>query len=170
MQQKSPEQMNMVAVTDRPVLRPMFSLEGIRTRRLFAFAVDFTMILGLFFCAFIVAFIFAIPTLGFSFLALIYSLPWLMPCIALLYNGYTVSGPYHATYGMRMFDIKITKTDGSSPHFFEAAAHAALFYLPGIAILFPVGFLTLIIYLPTFIEPQKRMLHDLVLGLIVSRK
>ncbi len=160
----------MVEINDRPILRPMFSLEGVRTRRLFAFAVDFTMILGLFFGAFVVAFIFAIPTFGLSFLALLYSLPWLMPCIALLYNGFTVSSPYNATYGMRMFDIKVTKLDGSAPGFFEAAAHAALFYLPGIAILFPVGFLTLVIYLPTFIEPQKRMLHDLVLGLIVSRK
>ena len=156
----------MINTEETPTLRPMFSLEGIRTRRLFAFAVDFTAILGMFFIAFIVILIFAIPTFGFTFTAI----PWLMPCIALLYNGLTVSGPYNATYGMRMFDIKITKLDCSAPDFFEAAAHAALFYLPGLAILFPVGFLTLIIYLPTFIEPQKRMLHDLVLGLIVSRK
>ncbi len=160
----------MITIEGTPVLRPLFSLEGIRTRRLFAFAVDFTAILGLFFGAFAIAFLFAIPTLGFSFVALIYSLPWLMPCIALFYNGYTISGSYHATYGMRMFDIKITRLDGSAPSFFEAAAHAALFYLPGLAILFPVGFLSLVIYLPTFIEPQKRMLHDLMLGLIVSRK
>lgn len=153
-----------------PKLSMLLPINGVRTRRLFAFAVDFMMIMGLFFCLFILSLIFAIPTFGFSFWALFASLPWLMPCIALLYNGITVSGPYRATLGMRMFDLQITKLDGSTPDFFEAGAHAVLFYLPGIGIFFPAGFLTLIIYLPTFIEPQKRMLHDLVLGLIVSRK
>jgi uncharacterized RDD family membrane protein YckC len=163
-----PQNTNIIDV--KPTPRVFLSTDGVRTRRLFAFAVDFMMIIALFFCLFILSLIFAIPTFGFSFWALFSSLPWLMPCIALLYNGITVSGPYHATLGMRMFDIQITKLDGSTPDFFEAAAHAVLFYLPGIGIFFPVGFLTLIIYLPTFIEPQKRMLHDLVLGLIVSRK
>jgi uncharacterized RDD family membrane protein YckC len=160
----------MTDVQNLPVARVLLSTDGVRTRRLFAFAVDFMMIMGLFICLFILSLVFAIPTFGFSFWALFSSLPWLMPCIALLYNGLTVSGPYQATLGMRMFDIKITKLDGSTPDFIEAAAHAVLFYLPGIGILFPVGYLTLVIYLPTFIEPQKRMLHDLVLGLIVSRR
>ncbi len=167
MEQQSSNAMTSVA---KPAARMLFPTNGIRTRRLFAFAVDFMMIIGIIFLLFVLALIFAIPTFGFSFLALGLSLPWLMPVIALIYNGLTVSSPRRATFGMRMFDIEVSRLDGSQADFFEAAAHAVLFYLPGIALLFPTGFLTLIIYLPTFIEPQKRMLHDLILGLIVYRR
>ncbi len=166
----TPQDGEIILPNGKPVPRVLQPVDGVRTRRIFAFAVDFMMIIGLIIATFFVAFILAIPTFGFSFLALFWSLPWLMPCIALIYNGVTISGPNRATLGMRMFDLQVTRMDGSTPSFFEAAAHAVLFYLPGAGILFPAGFLSLVLFLPTFIEPQKRMLHDLVLGLIVSRK
>ncbi len=153
-----------------PVLRPRFNVDSVRTRRIFAFAIDFFMIFGLVAGLFLVSLLLALPTFGFSFIALIVSLPWLMPCIALIYNGVTISGPNRATIGMRMFDLQVTRLDGSTPDFLEAALHAVLFYLPGVVILFPQTFLMLMLLIPTFFEAEKRMLHDIVLGLIVSRR
>ncbi|MBY0612619.1 MAG: RDD family protein [Beijerinckiaceae bacterium] len=149
---------------------PAFNVDGVRTRRIFAFCVDFLMILSLIMALFVVAFIFAIPTFGFSFIALFLALPALMPALALLYNGVTVSGPNRATIGMRMFDLKVTRRDGGTPGFLQAAAHAVLFYVPGLVILQPHLFLLLLLLLPTFFEADKRMLHDILLGLVVSRR
>ena len=147
-----------------------FKVDGVRTRRIFAFFVDLLMIFTLITALFFVAVIFAIPTFGFSFLALFLALPALMPALALLYNGVTVSGPYRATIGMRLFDLQVTCRDGATPGFLQAAAHAVLFYVPGLVVLQPHLFLLLLLLLPTFFEADKRMLHDILLGLVVSRR
>lgn len=149
--------------------QPVFNVDGVRSRRIFAFFIDLVMIFSLISAVFVMAVVFAIPTFGFSFFALFLALPALMPVIALLYNGVTVSGPKRATLGMRLLDIQITKRDGRTADFLQAAAHAALFYLPGIVFFAPHAFLVLLLLLPTFFEADKRMLHDLLLGLVVSR-
>ena len=147
-----------------------YSLSGVRTRRIFAFFVDlliiFTLISGLFF----LSFLFAIPTFGLSFIALFVALPILMPAIALLYNGVSVSGPHRATLGMRLFEIEVTRRDGSTAGFLQAAAHAVIFYIPGIVVIQPHFFFLLLLFLPTFFEADKRMLHDIITALIVTRR
>jgi len=158
-----------VSSSSLAVERWHFNVSGIRTRRVFAFFIDFMMILSILSMFFMLALVLAIPTFGFSFLALFASLPWLMPCIALLYNGTSISGPYCGTIGMRMMEIKVTRVDGSPASFLQAAAHAVLFYLPGMVFLFPNLYVLLILLLPTFFEPRKRMLHDILVGLMVSR-
>ena len=151
-------------------LEPAFSVTGVRTRRVFAFFVDSLIIFSFICMLFVLAVIFAIPTFGFSFLALFISLPVLMPAIALLYNGVTVSGQSRGTIGMRLFEIEVSARDGGTPSFIQAAAHAVLFYLPAIVFVDPHAVFLLLLFLPTFIDGQKRMLHDILLGLVVARR
>lgn len=147
-----------------------YSLEGVRTRRVFAFFVDLVMIFSLIAGVFLLAFLFAIPTFGLSFIALFAALPLLMPTIALLYNGISISGPGRGTIGMRMFDIQVTQRDGRTAGFFQAAIHAVLFYIPGIAFVQPHLVFLLVLLLPTFFEADKRMLHDILAGVLVTRR
>ena len=149
---------------------PLYSVAGVRTRRIFAFFVDLLIIFTLISGLFLVSFLFAIPTFGLSFIALFLALPLLMPVIALLYNGVSVSGPHRATLGMRLFEIQVTRRDGTTASFFQAAAHALIFYIPGIILLQPHLFFLLLLFLPTFFEADKRMLHDIITGLIVTRR
>ncbi|MGH6811731.1 MAG: RDD family protein [Methylocella sp.] len=148
---------------DRPAFQdPLFfepnlpagALAGVRTRRIVALVCDliFVSILS---CALWLAL--AVLTFGISF----FFLPPLFPLVAFFYNGLTVSGYRMATPGMRVLDLEMRLTDGTRVPFLNAAVQGVLFY---VSTMFPP------IFLVSLVSANKRCLHDMLAGVIVTRR
>ena len=133
---------------------PQAALAGVRTRR--SVAILFDLIFVSFLC-------FAIwLCLGLlSFGLLWFVLPPLFPIIGFFYNGLTVSGWRMGTPGMRLMGLEVRMIDGSRVPFINAAAHAVMYY---VSWMFPLVFLV------SLLEDNKRCLHDILAGVIVTRR
>jgi len=133
---------------------PPAALWGVRSRRILAVCLDFILV------SMLVAalwFVLIFLTLGLA----LFVLPPLFPFIAFFYNGFTVSGWRMATPGMRALDLEMRMTDGSRVPFLYAAVHAVLFY---VSWMFPPVFLI------SLFTTDKRCLHDIFSGIIVTRR
>lgn len=133
---------------------PAAALAGVRTRRMAAIVIDL----------FIVGLLSLGLWLGLGFLSLgllWFVLPPLFPIVAFFYNGLTISGRGRGTPGMRAMDLEVRMTSGAPVPFLNAAAHAVLFY---ISWMFPP------ILLISLFSPEKRCLHDMLAGLVITRR
>ena len=133
---------------------PASALVFVRTRRVVALVFDFIFVAILSISVWVAL---AVLTFGISVLIL----PPLFPAVAFFYNGLTVSGYRMATPGMRAMDLEIRMTDGTRVPFLNAAVHGVLFY---VSTMFPP------IFLVSFMNPNKRCLHDMLAGVIVVRR
>lgn len=133
---------------------PPAALEGVRSRRIFAVCLDLVLVSLL---VGVISFVLFFLTLGLS----LFILPPLFPFVAFFYNGFSISGWRMATPGMRFMDLEMRLTDGSPVPFLYAAVHAVLFY---VSWMFPPVFLISLITL------DKRCLHDIFSGVIVTRR
>lgn len=151
-----------------PATRPdpapvaQFNLDNVRTLRVMAFLIDAAVVVGLWwlFGAFMVAL--AFPTYGASF-----AFAPLMSLVGVFYNGFTVSGRRMSTWGMRAVGLKLTDTAGNRVGFIVAAGHALIFWL---ATTMSWGMVTVAILFVSFLNGEKRAAHDLVTGVIVTRR
>mgnify|MGYP006267878079 FL=1 len=144
-----------------PTRLPYEALAGVRTRRTVALLFDLLLISMIFWGFFVVFAILGIVTFGLSWLLI----PALYPAIAILYNGFSISGPRLATPGMGLMDLEMRSQDGRPATFLQAAAHVILFYLSwGITLLAPINLLT------SILNNDKRCLHDIVSGVVVTRR
>ncbi|PZR92105.1 MAG: transporter [Hyphomicrobiales bacterium] len=137
-----------------PAQLPAGALAGVRTRRSVALGFDliFVSILS---CALWLAL--TVLTFGLS----LFILPPLFPMVAFFYNGLTVSGYRMATPGMRAMDLEMRLTGGARVPFLNAAVHAVLFY---------VSTMFLPVFLVSLVSANKRCLHDMLAGVIVTRR
>lgn len=134
---------------------PARILDSVRTRRIFAVTVDFLIVCVLVAMVSIVLFF---VTFGLSLVLL----PPLFPIVAFFYNGVTVSGAGMGTPGMRAFDLAVRMNDtGGRVPFLNAAAQGVMFY---VSWLFPP------ILLYSLLSSDKRCLHDIFAGVIVTRR
>lgn len=138
---------------------PARALEGVRTRRMLAILFDLIFITIIVAAAFVILLVLGVLTFGLTWLAI----PFLYPAVALFYNGVTISGPNMATPGMRMMDLEMRQTDGRPAPFIYAAVHAVLFYLSW-------TILTPLILLVALVARNKRCLHDMLAGVVVTRR
>ena len=136
-----------------PMLPPA-ALAGVRTRRIVAVCLDLIVVSVLCFVIWLVLGVLSLGLLWFV-------LPSLWPIVAFFYNGLSISGPRLATPGMRMADLEVRLTDGSRTPFINAALHAVMFYLSWF---FPPVFLL------SLFTSDKRCLHDILSGLIFTRR
>lgn len=132
--------------------------DGVRTRRVMAFLIDY-LVVGL------LAIPFAILVLLLGLLT--FGLGWslfaiLIPAVAILYVWNTLGGPNQATVGMRMMDIRIDRLDGRPIDGMTAVVHSVLFWAANVV-------LTPLILLATLFTDRKRAVHDLLLGTVVTR-
>ncbi|WP_273725350.1 RDD family protein [Brucella gallinifaecis] len=132
--------------------------EGVRTRRIMAFLIDYVIVFLLCIPAAIVIFILGILTLslGWALYAIMF------PVVALFYVSRTLGGPQQATKGMQMMNIKMVRLEGGTIDPMLAVAHTVLFW--GLNVV-----LTPLILLATLVIDRKRTLHDLLLGTAVIR-
>ena len=128
--------------------------EGVRTRRLTALAFDFVVVSTLATLLFLVLFV---MTFGLS----AFFLPHLWPLVAFFYSGLSLSGAAHATPGMRLAGLEMRMANGGPVPFLNAAAHGVLFYL---------SWLMPLVFLVTLVDPAKRFLHDILAGVVVTRR
>jgi uncharacterized RDD family membrane protein YckC len=133
-------------------------LDGVLTRRMFAFLIDFLIVALLSIPVSIVIFFLGIFTLGLGWL--LYAI--MFPALAILYVAFTMGREAQATVGMRANDIRIARLDGGRIDPLTALVHSVLFWAGNV-------FLTPLVLLVTLFADQKRTLHDLLLGTIVVR-
>lgn len=131
------------------------AVSGIRTRRVIAFLIDVVIIALLTLLASVVVFVLGIFTLGLGWLLF----PILWPGVALVYSAFSLGGPSSATVGMRTQGIEGRFMDGSRLNPGIAAIHAVLFYVS-------VSILTPLVLLVSLFTDHKRLLHDIVLGIV----
>ena len=132
--------------------------DGVRTRRILAFLLDY-LIVGLLLIPFaILVFFLGLLTLGlgWSLFAV------LGPAVALIYVWNTLGGPNQATVGMRMMNIRLDRLDGRRVDGLFAVVHSVLFWAGNVV-------LTPLILLVSLFADRKRTLHDLLLGTVVTR-
>lgn len=142
-------------------LRPLDdwrSFEGVRTRRILAFCIDYAIVLLLCVPVAVVIFFIGLLTLGLGFA--LYGI--LFALVALPYIGFTMGGPNQATPGMRIMGIMVARTDGQPVDSVLAALHAVVFWALNV-------FLTPLILLASLFLDRKRLVHDMLLGTVVLR-
>lgn len=131
---------------------------GVRTRRVLAFCIDYLIIGLLLIPVGIAVFLLGLVTLGlgWSLFAVI------APLVALVYIWVTLGGSTQSTIGMRMMGIRLDRLDGRPVDGLFAVVHSVLFWA-GNALLTPL------ILLATLFLDRKRTVHDLLLGTVVTR-
>lgn len=132
--------------------------EGVRTRRIFAFIIDYCIIALLLIPFAILIAILGVLTLGLGWM--LFSI--LGPAVALLYVWNTLGGANQATVGMKMMGIRLDRLDGRPVDGLIAVVHTVLFWAGNVI-------LTPLILLATLFLDRKRTVHDLLLGTVVTR-
>ncbi len=132
--------------------------DGVRTRRIFAFLIDYLIVLLLLIPFGILVFFLGLITLG---------LGWglfgaLFPLVAIVYVWNTLGGPKQATVGMRAMGIRLDRLDGRPIDGLFAVVHSVLFWAGNVI-------LTPLVLLVSLFADRKRTLHDLLLGTVVTR-
>lgn len=131
---------------------------GVLSRRVFAFIIDYMLVLLLCIPAAIVVFFLGIITLGLGFALY----PALFVLTALVYFGLTLGGRSQASPGIWPSGHCHGALDGRRIDFMTAVVHMVLFWILN-SILTP-----LILLADSFIE-RSRLVHDLLLGTVVVR-
>ena len=133
-------------------------LEGVRTRRVLAFIVDYLIIAVLTMIAMVAVFFIGILTFGLGWL--LYFV--LAPLVAMAYVGSTMGGPAQATPGMQFFSIRMERDDGAPVDFFLAVLHGVIFWVAHIT-------LTPFLLVVALFSDRKRLVQDILLGTSVMR-
>ncbi len=141
-----------------PAVNPEL-FEGVLSRRVIAFLIDFVVIAVPVVLAAMFIFVFGIVTLGLGF-----ALYWLLPAgsviWAIVYFGATLGGPSSATIGMRVMDLEMRTWYGAPAYFVLGAVHAIVFWVS-------ISALTPFVLLVAFFNERRRLLHDIVLGTVI---
>ncbi len=133
--------------------------DNVATLRVVAYLIDAFIVSLLLACAFAVGLVLTVLTFGL--LAPI--LAFLSFAVVLVgYSAVLVGGRTSATVGMRVMGIEVRRVDGGRPDFILAGVHALLFYVLHV----PFFFLLLLVGL---FNPQRRLVHDYLTGLLVVR-
>ncbi|MCG8270701.1 RDD family protein [Aquamicrobium sp. NLF2-7] len=132
--------------------------DGVRTRRIFAFLIDY-LIVGLISIPFaIVVLLLGLITFGLGWALF----GFLVPVVALTYVWFTLGSADQATTGMKMMNIRLERLDGRPVDGMFAIVHSIMFWAGNVI-------LTPLVLLITLFSDRKRTLHDLLLGTAVVR-
>lgn len=151
----------VVASTAHFALNDPRALDGVLTRRMLAFVIDYLIVGALTIALAIAFFLLGVITLGAGWLLFFVFGPATV-LIVLTYIWRTMGGPDQATVGMKMMGLKIHRMDGSPIDGMTAVVHSVLFWAGNVV-------LTPLILLATLFTDYKRTVHDLLLGTVVLR-
>ena len=132
--------------------------DGVRTRRVLAFVIDYCIVALLTIPFAILVFFLGILTLGLGWM--LFSV--LVPAVAILYIWNTLGSADQATTGMKMMGIRLDRLDGTRIDGLTAVVHSVLFWAGNVI-------LTPLVLLVSLFADRKRTLHDLLLGTVVTR-
>ncbi len=131
---------------------------GVLSRRVFAFLIDYAIVLLLCIPAAVIVFFLGVITLGLGF----FLYPALFVIVAVLYFGMTLGGPSLATPGMRAMGIAMARMDGRRIDFLLSTVHIVLFWIIN-------SVLTPLILLAGLFTERSRLVHDFLLGTVIVR-
>ncbi|UXT21954.1 RDD family protein [Agrobacterium tumefaciens] len=131
---------------------------GVLSRRIFAFLIDYAIVLLLCIPAAVIVFFLGVITLGLGF----FLYPALFVIVAVLYFGMTLGGPSQATPGMRAMGIAMARMDGRRIDFLLSTVHIVLFWVIN-------SVLTPLILLAGLFTERSRLVHDFLLGTAIVR-
>ncbi|MBM7323779.1 RDD family protein [Agrobacterium pusense] len=131
---------------------------GVLSRRVFAFLIDYAIVLLLCIPAAVIVFFLGVITLGLGF----FLYPALFVIVAVLYFGMTLGGPSQATPGMRAMGIAMARIDGRRIDFLLSTVHIVLFWIIN-------SVLTPLILLAGLFTERSRLVHDFLLGTVIVR-
>jgi uncharacterized RDD family membrane protein YckC len=141
-----------------PIANPEL-FEGVLARRVMAFVIDVIIIVVPVVFAAICIFIFGLITLGLG-----WTLFWMFSPAsviwALFYYGLTLGSPASATIGMRAMELEMRTWYGAPAYFVLGAVHAVVFWVT-------VSFLTPFILLVGLFNSRRRLLHDMLVGVVM---
>ncbi len=132
--------------------------QGVRSKRIMAFFIDYALVLAL--CVPVAILIFFLGIFSFGLGWALYSV--LFAIVALPYVGLTLGGARQATPGMQISGVRMIRTDGKDVDPMLAMIHAVLFWVANVI------FTPLILLVSLFLD-RKRLLHDVLLGVVVIR-
>lgn len=132
--------------------------DGTRSRRIFAFLIDYMIVLLLLIPVGILVAFLGVITLGLGWM--LFGI--LFPLVAIAYVYSTLGSSKQATMGMRAMSIRLERLDGGRVEGFLAVLHSVLFWALN-------ALLTPLILLVTLFADRKRALHDVLLGTVVIR-
>jgi uncharacterized RDD family membrane protein YckC len=131
---------------------------GTLSRRVFAFVLDYIIVLLLCIPAGVVLFFLSIVTLGLGF----FLYPALFVIVAGLYFGFTVGSSSQASLGMRAMGVAIARRWRATMDFLLAIVHLALFWILN-------SVLTPLILLVGLFTERSRLIHDFLVGTVTVR-
>ena len=134
------------------------AFEGVRTRRVVAFCLDYVFVGLLSAPLAIIVFLLGVITLGLGFA--LFGI--LVPAVTLIYVARTLGGAGQGTPGMRIMGIRLERLDGKPMDGILAIVHTVLFWAGNVL-------LTPLILLATLFLDRKRTVHDMLLGTVVVR-
>ncbi|RUT32533.1 RDD family protein [Arsenicitalea aurantiaca] len=132
--------------------------EGLLTRRVMAYVIDFFIILAIAMGLGVVGLILGVLTFGLGWLLL----PVVLPLAILGYYVVTLGSPRRSTVGMSMMDLVLTPTSGAPLDGWQALAHPIIFWIT-IWISWPLSLLI------ALLTPRRQMIHDLLTGTLMLR-
>ncbi|QIB35894.1 RDD family protein [Ancylobacter pratisalsi] len=142
-----------------PYAEPEY-FEGVLWRRTLAFLIDAVIVIVPIIAASIAIFVFGFLTLGLGW----YLFGLLSPAYviwALAYTGLTLGGSQSATIGMRAMGLEMRLWHGAPMYPLLAVLSIVLFWVS-------VSVLTPLVVVVGLFNARKRLLHDLVLGTVVT--
>ncbi|NQV60289.1 MAG: RDD family protein [Alphaproteobacteria bacterium] len=129
--------------------------EGIRVKRMVAYAIDLIIIAVLLTVMWMVGIFFV--AISFGLLAPVLALATALFPIA--YHTSLIGGPASATVGMRVMDLRVVAWNGNRPGYAQAALQTVLFYVS-------VTIATFLVLTVSLFNPRGRCLHDLLAGTV----
>ena len=133
--------------------------EGLLTRRIVAFIIDLMVIAVPLVAAAMFIFVFGLVTFGLGW-ALFWLLSPASVIWALFYYGTTLGSPASATLGMRAMEIEMRTWYGAPAYFVLGAVHPIIYWVS-------VSVLTPFVLLVGFFNPRRRLLHDMLVGVVI---
>lgn len=134
------------------------AFEGVLSRRVLAFLIDYAIIGLLLIPAWVILFVFSILTLGLGFA--LYPISFFI--VAGLYFALTLGSSAQATPGMRVMDLTMRRDDGRRMDFSTSAVHVLAFWLIN-------SLLTPFLLLVGLFTERRRLVHDMLLGTYMVR-
>ncbi len=131
--------------------------ESLGRRRVFAFLLDvcFMGMIGW-------ALAFVLVMLSFVSFGLLSPLWAITGIVPLAYHTLTIGGRHGATWGMRLLDVEMRSWNGGRPDYIQAALTTIVFYVT-------MGFSALLVMLVALLNRRRRLLHDLLCGVVAVR-
>ncbi len=142
-----------------PLEQPEY-FRGVLARRFLAFLIDAIIICVPVGAAAVFIFLFGFVTFGLGWFLFALLSPGFF-IWALAYSGLTLGGPRSATLGMRAMEIEMRQWDGAPMNSLMAVLSVVLFWVF-------MSVLTPLVLIVGLLNSRGRLLHDLVLGTVVT--